>query len=93
VLRWHRDLVRRKWTIRRHKPAGRHPTDPTIVALVLRLARENPRWGYARIHGELGKLGHSVGRTTIRAILQRQGVPPAPRRVRAGWGCPVATDT
>ena len=69
VLRWQRALVRRKWTFRRRRGAGRSPTDATIAALVVRLARENPRWGYARIHGELGKLGHTVGRSTIRAIL------------------------
>ncbi|HET6346906.1 MAG TPA: IS3 family transposase, partial [Myxococcota bacterium] len=84
AMRWHRDLVRRKWTVQRRKSAGRRPTDPVIAALILRLARENPRWGYARIHGELGKLGHIVGRTTIRAILRRQGVPSAPHRARAG---------
>jgi hypothetical protein len=84
VLQWHRDLVRRKWTFRRRKPAGRRPTDPTIAALVLRLARENPRWGCARIQGELGKLGHTVGRTTIRAIRRRHGVPPAPLRAQRG---------
>jgi putative transposase len=55
VLRWHRDLVHWKWTFKRRKPAGRHPTDPAIAALIVRLARENPRWGYARIHGELVK--------------------------------------
>jgi hypothetical protein len=71
VLRWHRALVRRKWTTRR-RGIGRPPTDATLAALVVRLARENPRWGYARIHGELGKLGHTVGRSTIRAILRRQ---------------------
>src|SRR5690349_883170 len=46
VLRWHRELVRRKWTFRRHRRAGRNPTDATLVALLVRLARENPRWGY-----------------------------------------------
>jgi len=84
VLRWHRDLVRRKWTFRRRKPAGRRPTDATIAALIVRVARENPRWGYARIHGELAKLGHTVGRSTIRAILRRDGVPPAPQRGQGG---------
>jgi len=84
VLRWHHDLVRRKWTCRRRRRAGRPATDATLAALVVRLARENPRWGYARIHGELGKLGHIVGRSTIRAILRRQGVPSAPQRARAG---------
>ena len=80
VLRWHRDLVRRKWTFRGCRRAGRRPTDASIEALVVRLARENPRWGYARIHGELAKLGHTLGRSTIRAILQRHGVPPVPQR-------------
>ena len=84
VLRWHRDLVRRKWTFRQRQRAGRKPTDATLAALVVRLARENPRWGYARIQGELGKLGHAMGRTTIRALLRRQGVPSAPRRSRDG---------
>jgi len=84
VLRWHRDLVRRKWTVRGGCRAGRPPTDAVLAALILRLASENPRWGYARIHGELGKLGHTVGRSTIRAILRRQGVPPAPERAHAG---------
>jgi hypothetical protein len=84
VLRWHRDLVRRKWTFRGCHRAGRRPTDPTIEALVVRLARENPRWGYARIHGELTKLGHAVGRSTIRAILRRHAVPPAPQRAQRG---------
>jgi hypothetical protein len=80
VLRWHRDLVRRKWTFHACRRAGRRPTDATLQALIVRLARENPRWGYARIHGELAKLGHTVGRSTIRTILQRHAVPPAPQR-------------
>ena len=84
VLRWHRDLVRRKWTFRRRHRAGRRPTDAALAALIVRLARENPRWGYARIHGELAKLGHTIGRSTIRAILRRQSVPPAPQRGQDG---------
>jgi putative transposase len=80
ALRWHRDLVRRKWSGRRHRRAGRRRTDATLEALIVRLARENPRWGYARIHGEALKLGHAVGRSTVRAILKRHGLPPAPRR-------------
>ncbi len=92
VLRWHRDLVRRKWTFRRGGHAGRLPTDATLEALIVRLARENARWGYARIHGELGKLGHTVGRSTIRAVLRRNGVPPVPRRGQGGgtWRAFVA---
>jgi putative transposase len=81
VLRWHRDLVRRKWTFRRRR-AGRPPTDATLADLIVRLAGENPCWGYARIAGALRKLGHTVGRSTIRAILKRHGIPPAPRRSR-----------
>jgi transposase InsO family protein len=84
LLRWHRDLVRRKWTFRGRRGAGRPPTDEKLAALIARLARENPRWGYARIQGEVAKLGHAVGRTTIRAILRRQGIPPAPRRGQGG---------
>ena len=83
MLRWHRDLVRRKWTFRGRRRAGRPPTDATIAALIVRLARENPRWGYARIHGELAKLGHTVGRSTIRAHPAAAGVPPAPGRGQA----------
>ena len=83
VLRWHRELVRRKWTFRGRRRAGRRPTDAALAALIARFARENPRWGYARIHGELAKLGHTIGRSTIRAILQRLGVPPAPQRGQA----------
>lgn len=85
ILKWHRDLVRRKWTCRRRDPGGR-PGIPTEVAtLILRLARENPRWGYRRIQGELGKLGHAVGSSTVRAALRRQRVPPAPQRRATTW--------
>jgi len=66
VLRWHRGLVRRKWTVRVQPRVGRPPTSPEVVELILRLARENPRRGYSRIHGELAKLGYRVGRSTVR---------------------------
>jgi hypothetical protein len=70
LLRWHRELVRRKWSYRRRWP-GRPPLDPAVRALVVRLGRENPRWACVRIQGELRKLGIRVGATTIRSVLRR----------------------
>jgi transposase InsO family protein len=84
VLRWHRALVRHKWTFAQRPRRGRPGTDPGIEALVLRLARENPTWGYSRIHGELRKLGIRAGRSTVRDILKRRGLLPAPERTRKG---------
>lgn len=84
ILRWHRELVRRKWTYRNRR-AGRPPISPEVRQLVLRLAKDNPRWGYLRIRGELKKLGISVAASTIRAILLKQGLGPAPRRTGPTW--------
>jgi putative transposase len=84
VLKWHRELVRRKWTFARRRPSGRPPIAAELEALIVRLAGENPGWGYSRIHGELTKLGFTVGRSTVRDVLKRQRVPPAPERRRVG---------
>jgi hypothetical protein len=89
VLRWHRDLIRRRWTIPRH--GGRPPTRPTIRQLVLRMAADNPGWGYRRIHGELVGLGHRLAPSTVWLILRRAGVDPAPRRAGQSWRQFLAT--
>ncbi|HZA27549.1 MAG TPA: integrase core domain-containing protein [Actinomycetota bacterium] len=84
LLRWHRQLVRRKWTYPRRR-VGRPALDPETVALITRLGRENPRWGCVRIQCELRKLGIWVGASTIRRILRRAGLGPAPRRTSPTW--------
>ena len=84
ILRWHRELVRRKWTYKRTR-TGRPPLDREVVRLIVQMARENPRWGVMRIKGELQGLGYRVGATTIRTMLRRAGIPPAPRRDGPSW--------
>jgi hypothetical protein len=81
LLRWHRQLIVRRWT---YPPTGRDSRGlyEKIVALVVRLARENPRWGYLRIVGECRSLGVWVSATSVRRILHRHGLGPAPRRGR-----------
>ncbi|WP_158854658.1 integrase core domain-containing protein [Saccharothrix deserti] len=78
ILRWHRRPVARKWTY--PSRTGRPPVDDTIVTLIERMARENTGWGYHRMQGELLKLGHRVAASTVRRVLQRLRIPPAPTR-------------
>ena len=78
VLRWHRRLVTRKWTYPRS--VGRPPVSSGLAALIEQLGTENHSWGYQRIHGELLKLGHRVGASTIRRVLKALKIPPAPKR-------------
>jgi transposase InsO family protein len=84
LLRWHRELVARRWTYPATGRAQRGLPNAT-VDLVLQLARENPRWGYVRIVGEAGKLGVHVSATSVRTILRRHGLGPAPRRGGPSW--------
>jgi putative transposase len=83
LLRWHRDLVRRRWTSPHRR--GRPTVTAELRQLVLRMARENSTWGYRRIHGELCHLGHKIGASTVWCILQRSGVDPAPKRTAVSW--------
>jgi len=84
LLRWHREFVRRRWTYAR-QPRPRRGLDPAVVEVVLRLARENPRWGYLRICGECAELGIKVSATSVRNIVHRHGLRPAPRRGGPTW--------
>jgi putative transposase len=84
LLRWHADLVKCRWTYPKRR-AGRPPTRPTIQALVLRLAAENPNWEYRRIAGEIAGLGRKVSPVTVWAILKKAGFDPAPRRGDPTW--------
>jgi putative transposase len=84
LLRWHAELVKRRWTYPRRGP-GRPPIRPTIRALALRLAAENPHWGHRRIAGQIAGLGRTVSPATVWAILKRAGFDPAPRRSDPTW--------
>jgi transposase InsO family protein len=84
ILDWHRRLVRRHWT-HPHRRPGRPMLPVETVELICRLARENPRWGYLRIVGELAKLGIAVSKTSVATVLAHHGLPPAPRRKGPTW--------
>lgn len=84
LLRWHRRRIARHWTQPR-RPPGRPRTASEIRRLVVRIAGENPTWGYRRIHGELNRLGHSIAASTVWQILKDHGIEPAPRRTELSW--------
>jgi transposase len=85
LLAWHRKLAAKKYDTSRQRAPGRPPTVRSIARLVVRLAKENPLWGYRRIHGELTKLGVTVAQSTIWEILRAAGIDPAPRRSGPTW--------
>ena len=98
ILRWHRELIARKWTYGQRRP-GRPGVLAEIRRLVLRMATENPSWGYTRIQGALRNVGHRVARSTIASILKAEGIPPSRERpttcrtfLRAHWPALVAAD-
>jgi len=84
LLRWHRQLVARRWTYA-HRKAGRPPLERSLRELIRRLARENAHWGYKRIVGELKTAGVSVSATSVRKVLLEAGFQPAPERADASW--------
>jgi putative transposase len=97
LLRWHRQLIARKWTYA--SQPGRRGILVEIRRLVVRMAEENPTWGYTRIQGALKNVSHRVGRSTIRRILKAAGLPPAPQRptswttfLKAHWGVIAGAD-
>ena len=86
IVGWHRDIVRRRWAARSIRgKTGRPATRRNTRALVLRLARENPGWGYRRIHGVLAGLGVKIAASTVWEILKKAGIDPTPRRADPTW--------
>ncbi len=101
LLRWHRELVARKWTFVERRGPGRPRIREELAALVVRMARENRGWGYTRIQGAMANLGHKLGRGTIGRILKDRGIEPAPERgkgmpwtvfLKAHWKVLAASD-
>jgi hypothetical protein len=85
VLCWHRELVRRKWSFRRKGNPGRPKISSELEALIVRLAKENSRWGYEKIQGELLKLGYNLSVSSVRNTLKRHRVTPVSQRVTSSW--------
>jgi len=85
VIGWHRQLVARRWTQPPTARPGRPPVDPELRSLIIRLARENPRWGYRRVHGELQRLGLAVAASTVWKILRAAGIDPSRDRTGPSW--------
>ena len=99
LLRWHRQLIARKYDGSKSRRPGRPKTPDEIEKLIVRMARENPRWGYTRIRGALSNLGHEIGRNTIKRILLENGFDPIRKSgmswktfLKAHWGAVAATD-
>ena len=101
ILRWHRELIARKYDGSKTRKPGRPKTAVEIEELIIRMARDSPGWGYTRIRGALYNLGHEIGRNTIKRILLENGIDPAPLRkkgmswktfLKAHWGAIAATD-
>jgi putative transposase len=85
ILRWHRNLIARKWTFTERCRPGRPSTGTSIKTLILRMARENPTWGHRRIQGEPARLGYAITASTVWEILHAAGIDPAPRRAGPSW--------
>jgi transposase InsO family protein len=101
LLRWHRELVAQKWNHVHRRSPGRPRMKDEITTLILRMAEENPSWGYTRIRGALSNVGYQVARGTIANILQEHGIDPAPLRgnrtkwstfLKAHWKILIASD-
>jgi len=85
VIAWHRRLVARRWTQPATGQPGRPPIDPELRRLIVRLARENPTWGYRRVHGEVHRLGHGVAASTVWKVLRAAGIDPRSDRTGPSW--------
>ncbi len=88
LLRWYRRLIAQKYDGSKSRRSGRPKTAVEIEELIIRMARDDPRWGYTRIRGALWNLGHEIGRNTIKRILLENGIDPAPLRKKGIRGRP-----